>query len=303
MMRDPTPEELAALGVGNATAADLGLAEADLSPKQRADLPHVAVLHPRRLGFTQRSVSAATGDGVAATELERRLAADGWRGGPVHAVLWGDGSLASLDHRRLRAALRANLDRVPVVIHAPSDPITAWGESGEHLADDLRRLPDNSLIVGGDEGELVYPKGATPTTCGEAALFRAGDQRSLLPGHLFGTKQEPVTLGKPPGPPTPPTLPESVTAMLHKLRAEAERHADAVQADLESLGFPLHNLEYRIKSFESLAQKYDREHQRFGGDPEEFAQSYGNDVLRYKLVLPDGPGVHDESHLLHPGEP
>jgi hypothetical protein len=38
MMRDPIPEELAALGVGNATAADLGLAEADLSPKQRADL-------------------------------------------------------------------------------------------------------------------------------------------------------------------------------------------------------------------------------------------------------------------------
>ncbi|GIH06947.1 hypothetical protein Rhe02_50140 [Rhizocola hellebori] len=277
MMRDPTPEELAALGVGTATAADLGLAEADLTAKQRAELPRVAVLHPGRISFTQRSVSASTGDGVAATELERRLGADGWRGGPVHAILWGDGSLASLDHRRLRAALRANLDRVPVVIHAASDPISAWGEPGEPLADDLRRLPDGSWIVGGDEGEIIYPKGKAPTTCGEAALFRAGDQRSLLPGHLFGTKQEPVTLGRPPGSPTPPRLPPSTTATLTQARLDAERQADRVQADLESLGFPLHNLENRIKSAESLAHKGARA-----------PLSRVNDILRFKLILDDG---------------
>ena len=142
---------------------------------------------------------------------------------------------------------------------------------------------------------MIYPKGTLPTTCGEAALFRAArSAQSTSWASVWYQTRAGSRSKNPPATRLTPALPDSVIAMLHQLRAEAERQADAVQADLESLGFPLHNLEHRIKSFESLVQKYDREYQRFGGDPQEFAASHGNDVLRYTLILPDGAGYTDQ---------
>lgn len=74
--------------------------------------------------------------GFLSGELERRLRDSGWRGSPVHAVLWGDGSLATLDHRRVWAAERADLPRIPVVIHSPNDPIAQGITGGEALPDE-----------------------------------------------------------------------------------------------------------------------------------------------------------------------
>lgn len=243
MLRDATAEELRNLGVGLATFADLGLDPDTLFSDERARyagaLPRTALVSPEQIRFTQRSVSRATSDGITAQNLIDNMRNGGWRGGPVHGVHWGDGSLSSLDNRRLRAAREAGLDVVPLVVHNPSDRLADWPQewSPERqrknaLGLDIMQLADGRWVVGGDEGRVVYAKGSLPQTFGEIALFRAAEQRSLLPGHLFGADREPVLLGKPPAPNRAVELTDAEHRVLDDLRLMAHAVADEVQADL-----------------------------------------------------------------------
>jgi hypothetical protein len=310
MMRDPSPADLRELGVGLATFADLGLDPETLSPEERARygaaLSRTALIAPDAIRFTQRSVSPQTSDGTSAQDLVGNMRDGGWRGGPVHGVRWGDGSVSSLDNRRLRAARRAGLDVVPFVVHGPSDRLADWPQEWSParqrraaLGVDIIELADGSWVAGGAEGRTVYAKGTVPQTFGDIALFRAAEQRSLLPGHLFGADREPVLLGRPPDPTRPVQLREADQRILDDLRLRAEAAAGQVQHDLAEVGqavtaalglgetIDLYGQEHRVKGAESLARKYADEGRSEGIPAAEFAHQI-NDVLRFSLVLPPG---------------
>ncbi|HEV7708696.1 MAG TPA: hypothetical protein VGP16_10920, partial [Asanoa sp.] len=208
MLRDPTPGELRSVGVGRATYADLGLDPGALSAAERSRydraLPRVAMLPLGQLRFTQRSVSPTTRDGTRLDQLAAQMHDVGWRGGPIDCVRWADGTYATLDNRRARAAGEAGLDRVPSVIHTPSERLADWPEdwpsdriARNALTDQIRELPNGTWKVGGDEGTVRYDRGTLPQTYAEAALFRAAHQRSLLPVDLFGTTAKPVVVEMP----------------------------------------------------------------------------------------------------------
>ncbi|BCB82510.1 hypothetical protein Pflav_089200 [Phytohabitans flavus] len=309
MLRDPTPEQLADLGVGEARYRDLGLDRATLTPEEqdRYDqaLERTAMVSPDQIRFTQRSVSPETSDGISAQDLVRNMASGGWRGGPVHGVRWGDGSLSSLDNRRLRAAREAGLDAVPFVVHSPNDRLDAW--PGEWPADrqarnalgvDIRELPDGRWVAGGDEGWVVYRRGTVPQTYGEMAIFRAAEQRSLLPGHLWGAQPQPVLLAKPQLETF--QVSQAEADVLDDARGRARDAADGVQTALAQVGeavsrdlgldppAQLRDLATRIKDLDSLARKFVTESDRHRQSVEEFA-SQVNDALRFTMPLPDGP--------------
>lgn len=310
MLRDSTAGELRDLGIGLATFADLGLDPDTLPPDERARyeaaLRRTALVSPERIRFTQRSVSPATSDGITAQDLVDNMGDSGWRGAPVHGVRWGDGSLCSLDNRRLRAAREAGLGVVPFVVHNPSDRLSDWPhewsperQRKNALGVDIMQLADGRWVVGGDEGRVVYAKGTVPQTFGEIALFRAAEQRSLLPGHLFGADREPVLLSKPPAPNRAVELTDAEQRVLDDLRLKAHAVADQVQADLADIGravtaelglsepIELRGEEHRIKSAESLARKYDDEARANGISAADFAEQV-NDVLRFSLSMPAG---------------
>jgi len=309
MLRDPTADEMRDLGVGLATYPDLGLDPESLSPDRRArldaSLPRVALVAPEDLRFTQRSVSPTTRDGVALGDVVTDMRESGWRGEPIHGVRWGDGSIVSLDNRRLRTAREAGLQRVPVVVHHPSDRLAdsagEWPDdrvARNALREEIRELPDGTWRVGGDEGVVVYARGSVPVTYADVALFRAAHQRSLLPSHLFGTSRAPVLFAQHEER-SDVDLNEDETRVLAALWQGAEDVSESVQADLESvtaaisaeLALPtplaLTGTDHRVKTFSSLARKYDDEARLVGRSVQEFASSV-NDVLRFSVLLPDG---------------
>ncbi|MFC7547928.1 toxin glutamine deamidase domain-containing protein [Plantactinospora sp. GCM10030261] len=313
MFRDPDPEEWAALDIGRATLRDLGLDPAELSPDQRQrlerSLRRTALLPPERLRFTQRSVSPRTGDGIPAPDLARAMRDGGWRGQPMHGVRWGDGSVSSLDNRRLRAARDAGLDRVPMVVHGPGERLDDWPDEWPRdrrerhaLAVDIRELADGSWVVGGDEGRIRFARGTVARTFGEMAVFRAAEQRSLLPGKLFGAERPPVVLGKPDEPATRAEIRNSERDLLSNAIDSGHAAVGAIAADLAEIGrvitrrlalpeaIVLRGEENRVKTVESLERKYQLEGNLLG--PEEFLRRV-NDIIRFSLELPGG-----ESYLL-----
>ncbi|GIF48880.1 hypothetical protein DFJ67_1014 [Asanoa ferruginea] len=308
MLHDPTPEELRSVGVGRATYADLGLDPSALSAAERARydrvLPLVAMLPLGQLRFTQRSVSPTTRDGTRLDDLAAQLHDNGWRGGPIDCVRWADGSYATLDNRRPRSAGEAGLERVPSLIHTPSERLSDWPDewppdriARNALTDQIRELPDGTWKVGGDEGTIRYDRGTLPQTFAEAALFRAAHQRSLLPVDLFGTTATPVVM----------KLPDQVVrspSTEHLEELEAARRtievvADAVQADIEDAAravsadlefghrLELKGLTHRLKTLDSLARKYADEGRANQMSVAEFLADT-KDVLRFSLLMPDG---------------
>jgi hypothetical protein len=188
------------------TWADLGLDPTPLSPAVRSRierlLPLMVPCEPGEILFSQRSVSSRTKDGQTLRELQDSLRTVGWRGEPMEVVRVSATHLVALDNRRLRAARLAGLRQVPCVVHEVTEPLSSadWParrREQARLEADIRVLPSGEWAVGGDRGMVLHPAGSVPRTYGEAVLFRAAGQRSLLPEQLFGTAALPVVLDRP----------------------------------------------------------------------------------------------------------
>ncbi|WP_144121455.1 toxin glutamine deamidase domain-containing protein [Catellatospora sichuanensis] len=333
MQRPLTDQELADLGVGEATMADLGYPDPSvLDDAERARLesllPQTALVNPQDLRFTQRSVSPNSGN-VTMDEFAAQMAETGWRGGPAHVIAWGDGSMSSMDNRRMRAARVAGLTSVPVCVHRPDEPLSSMPEAEDPDRDKYRRplavdirMVDGRLVVGGDRGTVAHRAGTVPTTFGEAALFRAAEQRSLLPGRLYGSDVTPATIGKPPGPDRPlVALNPHQQQVLNVLRTAAASRAETALPVLRRIAIDLNAAQnvttdrvldseiqgdpndpdftpepeppvrlrgtgQMVKSQSSLERKFWTEGRRHGVD--RFAGEV-NDAARFSLQLPGGP--------------
>jgi hypothetical protein len=164
---------------------------------------------PASLRFSQKDIGATTSEGQPLDDVVTSMRTQGWRGDGLHVVELPDGTRVSLDNRRLYAAHKAELGEVPVFYHAPSEPFPKqWAEEGFELKNNIRRLEDGTLVVGGTKGEIVYAKGLVPATYGEAALFRTANQGNI-PGEgrfpLWGRPELPRVrpVKVKPGPATP----------------------------------------------------------------------------------------------------
>ncbi|MFD0593571.1 hypothetical protein ACFQZ4_14450 [Catellatospora coxensis] len=139
-----------------------------------------------------------------------------------------------------------------------------------------------------------------PATFGEAALFRAAEQRSLLPGRLYGADTVPVTIGKPPEPDVVvDDLELDEREMLTGLHEAAVANADGIRDDIAQLVsaynlspdtdgiLQMPGIDHRVKELASLVRKYLVEGRFFGveGFPER-----ANDAVRFMVRLPEGEG-------------
>ncbi|WP_080412168.1 filamentous hemagglutinin N-terminal domain-containing protein [Burkholderia ubonensis] len=147
-------------------AAGLGLAGtlirkdvSTLTTVERLTGGTVVEIDPADLRWTQRT---AGGNGRADT-LRESIAKNGYAGSPIDVVQSADG-IVTVDHTRAAIALEQGITRIPATLHLPSDPLP----------------PD---MVG---------RFGNATTWGDAAAYRAANQRPPLP---------------PTGTPTPPKLP------------------------------------------------------------------------------------------------
>jgi hypothetical protein len=84
-------------------------------------------------------------------------------------VEYPDGRIVTVDHRRLVAASQAGLEEVPATVHPASERI------GKKKGKRFR------LDIGFTDPETgkVYKRWDVPSTWGEAAKFRAADQRGM----------------------------------------------------------------------------------------------------------------------------
>ncbi|MDG4820929.1 hypothetical protein O7635_03560 [Asanoa sp. WMMD1127] len=301
MLRDPSPEELRAVGVGAVTYSDLGVDPDSLTETERSHLdrilPRTALLPPDQIRFTQRSINPTRSDNLGLDELVARFRATGWQGPPIHGIRWGDGSYACFDNYRLRAAREARLPRVPMVVHVPSERVADWPAAMVERG--LRRRthgPNGPLPVLEVAGRIRDEQGSVATSFGDLAGLLAAGDHSLLPVQLFGTERTPVLLSWSDSEPAI-ELDSTERHVLERLRTSAETAADRVQRDLTAIAadvsaelgldeaLRLEGLDHRVKSFESLARKYDAEARAANDSVDEFAEDV-NDVLRFTIVVP-----------------
>jgi len=135
---------------------------------------------PTGLKFSQKDIGATTSEGQPLSDVVTSMRTGGWKGDGLHVVELPDGTKVSLDNRRLYAAQEAKLGEVPVFYHAPNEPFPAqWAEEGFELKNNIRRLDDGTLVVGGTKGTVAYAKGTFPANYGEAALFRTANQGNI----------------------------------------------------------------------------------------------------------------------------
>ena len=166
------------------------------APEGTAPSPRIENVPPTSLRFSQKDVSARTGDGQPLKDVVQSMDKEGWKGGPVDAVQWEDGSLTSVDNRRVLSAQNAKLPQIPARIHDMNEPIPA-DQAGRFTLKsyNIRQLDNGELVAGGNQGQILYPKGSIPKTWGEAALFRGADQGNVKAGGRFplrGTYDQPL---------------------------------------------------------------------------------------------------------------
>jgi filamentous hemagglutinin len=130
-----------------------------LTPSEIADGGKIINVNPAELRWTQTS---AGGNGRA-DALRDSMAQNGYSGPPIDVVQTSDG-IVTVDHTRAAVALEQGITSIPATVHLPSDPLPA--------------------DMAGRFG--------TATTWGDAAAYRAANQRPPLP---------------PTGTTTPPRLP------------------------------------------------------------------------------------------------
>jgi hypothetical protein len=140
---------------------------------------------PSSLKFSQKDIGPTTGDArMTIEQLAESMRTEGWKGDALQVVELPDGTLVSLDNRRLWAAHQAGLTDVPVTYHSPAEKMPpGWATEGFVLRNEIYRLPDGTLAVGKKSGgQLAFAAGAVPATYGEAALFRTANQGNLPSG-------------------------------------------------------------------------------------------------------------------------
>jgi hypothetical protein len=165
------------------------------------------------INFSQADVSPVMGDGTPIEQVEQDMADHGWDPTRPDAdmVANEDGSLTSIDNRRLVAADGAGVDEVPALVHAADEPLP------EEMAD---RFQLKKALNDPATGETI-PKGTNAETWGEAAKFRAANQGREFP--LEGSPRTPdirvPNPHAPPPAPTPPTLDERAAEAMREFAA------------------------------------------------------------------------------------
>ncbi len=150
-------------------------------------------LDPNSIKFGQENVKAVTSDGIKIEDLKTSMMTEGWKGDPIHVVQLEDGSLVSLDNRRLMAARQAvaegglrgpdgaKVTTIPTQVHSHKEPIPQdWAVEGFVAEKNVYRLDDGNLTTEKVDGaELVIKKGQVATTYGEAATIRTANQGTI----------------------------------------------------------------------------------------------------------------------------
>ncbi len=166
----------------------------NITMKGKTPVAHVAGdLDPNTIKFSQENVKAATSDGIKIDDLKTSMMTEGWKGEPIHVVQLEDGSLVSLDNRRLMAARQAvaegglrgpdgsKVTTIPTQVHSHKEPIPQdWAVEGFVADKNVYRLEDGKLTTEKVDGaELVITKGQVATTYGEAATIRTANQGTI----------------------------------------------------------------------------------------------------------------------------
>lgn len=115
--------------------------------------PEVRLVDPKTLRWTQNRAGAKG----RADALRQSMRADGWNGPPIDVVQTSEG-LVTVDHTRTLVAQEVGIQRIPVRVHMPNEPLA----------------PD--MMAPGAERF-----GPGVRTWGEAAAQRAGNQVPPLP--------------------------------------------------------------------------------------------------------------------------
>lgn len=162
-----------------ASASGTALSNSVLSGAMAArPLPTIKNVPPTSLNFSQKDVKATTSDGMTLENLQKSMRKS-WKGGPVDAVQWKDGTMTSIDNRRVLSAQNARLDGIPTQPHNESERLPATQQERFTLTKNIRQLDDGSLVVAGSKGVVRYSKDSLPRTWGEAAMFRAANQGNV----------------------------------------------------------------------------------------------------------------------------
>ena len=196
---------------------------------------------PSGLKFSQRDVSALTGDMKMTIEELAESIKKGWQGPPIDVVELADGTKISLDNRRLLAAQMAGVKEIPVAYHPPNESFPSpRAEVNEFkLRSNIRRLEDGTLVVGGNKGEIVYKEGFRPKTYGEAVMVRTANQAKIRPGEKFplGGSFEQPSIRKPRAVSTGKT-PTQMGSDLGKSASKGAGGMDALANELNKLTLP-----------------------------------------------------------------
>jgi uncharacterized Zn-binding protein involved in type VI secretion len=124
-----------------------------------------------KVRYSQGDVSPNASDGTPIKVMADNMKEHGWdtKKGVADMVEYPDGRIVTLDHRRLVAASQAGLEEVPARVHPAREPIDK--KTAE-------RFKLRTKFTDPETGR-VYKRRAVPSNWGEAAKFRAANQRGM----------------------------------------------------------------------------------------------------------------------------
>ncbi|MBP9897158.1 MAG: PAAR domain-containing protein [Gemmatimonadales bacterium] len=142
----------------------------------------ITMVKLKDLKYSQKTASGKMRDGTSLKQVIENMRKNGWDQSKPKPdmVKWKDGTITTLDHRRIVAAKAAGLKEVPANVHKPSDPIPP----------NRRQYYQYKKTFTGPDGK-VYKRGDYPTTWGEAVMGRSANQGKTFP--LEGSTTTPTT--------------------------------------------------------------------------------------------------------------